>query len=214
MRRYFEKLANSSDKPKLATHVCENRARATRLLQYCLSDLILGCPPDTDGGEQYKSLCGLPIVPTAEGGYQTIRPALSAVAGERGGGHALGGGGGVSLLGGGQSKHESKEVWSHLLVTTVQESELLLGMQREIVDPALPSCVLDHLTSDAMAAYTNVKVVTPEVLAACFLRVLPDGWKGVEEVQWRVGNDRQPDAAWMRLFWEVSLSHCLFKSMS
>ena len=127
----------------------------------------------------YAELCGLPIVPTADGkSSQTFgKPSMS--------------------------------VAESLLVATAQESELLARLQAHIVDPALPSCVLEHLTSDAMAAYTNVKVVTPEVVAACLQHVLPDGWKGVEEVQWRVGNDRQPDSAWMRLFWEVSLSHCL-----
>ena len=154
------------------------------LLRFCLSDFVLGAPPDSTGGVMYAELCGLPIVPTADGkSSQTFgKPSVS--------------------------------VAESLLVATAQESELLARLQAQIVDPVLPSCVLEHLTSDAMAAYTNVKVVTPEVVAACLQRVLPDGWKGVEEVQWRVGNDRQPDAAWMRLFWEVSLSNCLIKSMS
>jgi hypothetical protein len=77
-------------------------------------------------------------------------------------------------------------------------------LRGEMVDPGLPGAVLDHFKSDAMQAYTNVTVLTPEVLAACFERVLPDGWKGAEEVTWRAGTDGQPSAEWMRLFWEYA----------
>ena len=168
MRRHFEAH------PKFAA-IRENRARMVRLLQYCLSDLILGCPPDTDGGEMYKKLCGLPIIPTADGGFKTVGIHSSSVKGS-------------------------------LFVATSHECELLGGVRGIIIDPALPAVITDHLRSDAMAAYTNVKTLTPQLLAACLVRVLPDGWKGLEEVQWRVGENGQPDAVWMRLFWDYVLN--------
>ena len=137
MRRYFEAQGKS-----LA--VRDNRPQLVRLLQYCLSDMILGCPADTDGGEHYKRLCGLPIIPTAGGGYQTIRLPRDSVKGS-------------------------------VLVATAQESELLAALHADIVDPALPGAVLDHLRSEAMATYTNVKVLTAELVAVCLERVLPAG---------------------------------------
>ena len=60
------------------------------------------------------------------------------------------------------------------------------------------------MRSEAMVTYTNVRVLTPELLAGCLHRVLPEGWEGIEEVQWRVGKDGQPDALWMRRFWEYA----------
>ena len=128
---------------------------------------------DTDGGEQYKRLCGLPILPTADGGYQTIRPPVKTVKGS-------------------------------LLVGTPEEVQLLELMAADVVEPGLPSGVLEHLRSEAMVTYTNVRVLTPELLAGCLHRVLPEGWEGIEEVQWRVGKDGQPDALWMRRFWEYA----------
>jgi hypothetical protein len=172
MRRYFEKNA------KLQAAIRSDRARVVRLLQYCLSDMILGCPADTDGGEQYKRLCGLPILPTADGGYQKIAPPVKTVQGS-------------------------------LLVGTPEEIQLLERLSAELVDPGLPSGVLEHLRSEAMVTYTNVRVLTPELLAGCLHRVLPAGWEGIPEVQWRVGDDGQPDAAWMRRFWEYASEDCL-----
>ena len=59
-----------------------------------------------------------------------------------------------------------------------------------------------------VAGYQAQRLLAGTTLLGYFVAM-----KGVEEVQWRVGNDRQPDSAWMRLFWEVSLAPCLFKSM-
>ena len=71
MRRFFE------SRPNFARERKEDalwRGRMVRLLEYCFSDMILGCPADTDGGENYRRMCGLPIVPAANGDYLTIRP--------------------------------------------------------------------------------------------------------------------------------------------
>eukprot|EP00961_Rhodomonas_salina_P082086 1104142-Rhodomonas_salina.1 len=50
--------------------ITANRQRGMRLLQYCLSDMILGCPADTDGGEAYSKLAGVPLVPMADGSWR------------------------------------------------------------------------------------------------------------------------------------------------
>lgn len=130
---------------------------------------------DSDGGILYGELCGLPIVPSA---------ALSK---------------GCLTIGA-----PTDSINESVLVATAQEAELLAALQADIVDPALPSAVLDHLRSEAMTTYTNVKVMTAELVAVCLERVLPEGWKGIDEVQWRAGKDGQPEGKWMREFWEYA----------
>ena len=98
----------------------QERGRVVRLLQYCLSDMILGCPPDTDGGEHYRRLCGLPIVPTAGGGWQRIR--------QKGGGGADG------------SRGDSKMAASEggLYVGSAEECALLEPMHADLVRSHMP----------------------------------------------------------------------------
>eukprot|EP00960_Hanusia_phi_P007182 204318-Hanusia_phi.AAC.1 len=43
-----------------------DRNKLLQCLTYSLSDMILGSPVDTDGGEAYKSLVGIPLIPTAD----------------------------------------------------------------------------------------------------------------------------------------------------
>ena len=129
---------------------------------------------DSEEGRKYGELCGLPIVPAADGASsQTVRSPAPTLKGS-------------------------------LLVGTPEEVQLLELMAADVVEPGLPSGVLEHLRSEAMVTYTNVRVLTPELLAGCLHRVLPEGWEGIEEVQWRVGKDGQPDALWMRRFWEYA----------
>ncbi len=157
---------NLSEQLRRDTHVS--------LLQYCMADLRPGARPDSEEGRKYAELCGLPIVPAADGkSSQTVRAPVPAVQGS-------------------------------LLVGMPEEIELLERLSADLVDPGLPSGVLEHLRSEAMVTYTNVRVLTPELLAGCLHRVLPAGWEGIPEVQWRVGKDGQPDAAWMRRFWEYA----------
>ena len=98
----------------------QERGRVVRLLQYCLSDMILGCPADTDGGEHYRLLCGLPIVPTAGGGWQRIR--------QKGGGGADG------------SREDSKMAASEggLYVGSAEECALLEPMHADLVRSNTP----------------------------------------------------------------------------
>jgi len=157
---------NLSEHQRRDTHVS--------LLQYCMADLRPDARPDSEEGRKYAELCGLPIVPAADGkSSQTIRAPVQAVQGS-------------------------------LLVGRPEEIELLERLSADLVDPGLPSGVFEHLRSEAMVTYTNVRVLTPELLAGCLHRVLPAGWDGIPEVQWRVGEDGQPDAAWMRRFWEYA----------
>ena len=157
------------------------------LLQFCLSDFVLGAPPDSNGGAMYAQLCGLSIVPGASGTSLTFAPPTSEVA-------------------------------CCVLVATAHECRLLAAVQGDLVDPALPEEMMAHMHSDAMGAYTNVKVVTPELLSECLHRVLPRGWKGTDEVQWgdgggggtrggggmKGGGGPVPDGEWMRQFWEYA----------
>ena len=73
------------------------------------------------------------------------------------------------------------------------------------VDPALPGQVMEHLRSEAMTAYTNVRPLTPVLVGACLARVLPAAWLGVDEVQWRAGQDGQPTREWLERFWRYAL---------
>ena len=119
-------------------------------------------------------MCGLPIVPAADGASSQT------------------------------VRSPAPTLKGSLLVGTPEEVQLLELMAADVVEPGLPSGVLEHLRSEAMVTYTNVRVLTPELLAGCLRRVLPEGWEGIEEVQWRVGKDGQPDALWMRRFWEYA----------
>ena len=64
---------------------------------------------------------------------------------------------------------------------------------------------MEHLRSEAMTAYTNVRPLTPVLVGACLARVLPAAWLGVDEVQWRAGQDGQPTREWLERFWRYAL---------
>ena len=199
-----------------------------KLLQYCLSDMVLGAPPGD--GMVVCVGCRMRHVQCAIARDLSVTCVLVVHGCRRGqawfralrhdklarnnvpdsdGGMAYGDLCGLSIMpsaanGSLTIGQPTGIIKQSVLVATAQEAGLLAALQADIVDPALPSTVLDHLRSEAMTTYTNVKVLTAEVVAACLERVLPDGWKGIDEVQWRAGKDGQPDGKWMREFWEYA----------
>ena len=155
----------------------KGQARAdTRLtlLEYCLADLDADADPRSPSGSKYAELCGLALVPAADGSSQTV---------------ARKGEGPAAALEG------------SLLVGDAAECGILYSLASTMVEPTLPDTVMLHMRSRAIAAYTNIHTLTAADVAACLSRVLPREWRGAAEVQWQPGKGGHPDADWLRRVW-------------
>ena len=144
------------------------------LLEYCLADLDADADPRSPSGSKYAELCGLALVPAADGSSQTV---------------ARKGQGPAAALEG------------SLLVGDAAECGILYSLASTIVEPTLPDTVMLHMRSRAIAAYTNIHTLTAADVAACLSRVLPREWRGAAEVQWQPGKGGHPDADWLRRVW-------------
>ena len=175
--------------PAWARHFCKtlrnteslikNRTRAIRLLQYCLSDLVLGSPLGTDGAEVYQQLVGLPIVPTMDGSLQRF------------------------------GRKSDKE---QLFIGSEEDSKLLLKLGSQIIDLSLPNSVLDHFRSEALQGYTNVKTLSALIISQLVARLLPEGWRGLAEVQWKPDQREHPSRDWVRLMWKYMVTNKAIKA--
>eukprot|EP00961_Rhodomonas_salina_P237586 3211666-Rhodomonas_salina.1 len=65
MRRFLSELPQSK-------FVVRDRDRGKRLLQYCLSDMILGCAAASSDGQQYAQLQRVPLAPMADGSWRAF----------------------------------------------------------------------------------------------------------------------------------------------
>ena len=160
-------------RPELHGHPClQSRATALALLQYCASDIAgvgaqgggragrsaSGAAGATTAGE----LVGLPLIPVADGSLVRFQASLSAAAS------------------GGDATKQCVFVCS-----SAAASQLWERSPHMVVDPASPAWLSAMLSSDAVQAATNVRVMEVRHVPALLASVLPAAWRGQLIVKWQ-----------------------------